>query len=429
MKYGLCFLFIIGLTANLFSQQTDTDSTLSGYKRTLKLGNPTNKDAEMAEQDLSALYYRLDTKVTQPWFDWKRKLNENTGLQISTNYTATFMGASSTIQEGGQQTAASAIWDFTLKWDIVNRNKPGFKGTLVYWIDSRHTYYDGFPVQNLYQETGSGLINALKFGKWSLRTLEFYYQQQLFNRLAVLVGKIDMADWFTYNGLLHPMQHFTDFAFSINPTVSYSNTGLGVVAGGWLDNRRRFGLIVGFNDVIGDNISRNNFLDFGAQNWDNGKFLKMIEFNYSPNSDLYYFNRLSITAWHSDEVTLADNDFYESPSNRGFSIQGTWFIQNKHIPVFTFGMSDGDAANRLSKLNISAMYGRLFANRDMLAIGLNYTKSAITDRGQGLMEIFYRYTLSRALVIAPVIKGVINPALDPDTNFLFYYGVRSRIQL
>jgi len=90
-------------------------------------------------------------------------------------------------------------------------------------------------------------------------------------------------------------------------------------------------------------------------------------------------------------------------------------------------MSDGAAGNRLSKLNISGMYGRVFENHDMFAIGLNYTKSAITDRAQGTGEMFYRYTLSKALVLTPVIKGIVKPVLDPNKDFLFYYGLRSRI--
>lgn len=422
-------LFFLLLSVASFPQEgISVDSTLSGYQLELKLGNPTNKSIEIAEQDIAAPYYRFDVVKTKSWFDFKKRLNENSGIQISTNYTSAFMGASSTIEEGSVLNAASGIWDFTIKWDFINRKKGKNKGTLVYWIDSRHSYYNDFPAQNLYQETGSGLINALKFGQWSLRTLEFYYQQSILNdRAAVIVGKIDMADWFTYNGLLHPMMHFTDFAFSVNPTVSWSNTGLGVVVGGWLDKKKRFGLVAGFNDVAGDNISENNFLDMGAKNWDDGKFLKMAEFNFSPNSNLYYFNRLSFTVWHSDETSADENDWYTSPSNTGFSVQGTWFINNKHIPVFTIGMSDGDAANRLSRLNISAMYGRVFKNHDMFAVGINYTESAISKSAQGLCEVFYRYTLSKALTFTPVVKGVINPALDANRDFLFYYGMRSRI--
>ncbi len=412
----------------IHAQEAKQDSTLSGYQRELKLGNPTNKAVEIPDQDIAASTYRFNVIVTKPWFDFKRKLNESTGIQLSTNYTSAFMGASSTINEGGQQTAASGIWDFTIKWDFINRKKGKNKGTLVYWIDSRHTYYNDFPAQNLYQETGSGLINAMKFGKWSLRTLEFYYQQGfLDDRAAVIIGKIDMADWFTYNGLLHPMMHFTDFAFSVNPTVSWSNTGMGVVVGGWLDKKKRFGLVAGLNDVAGDDVTQNNFLDMGAQTWDDGKFLKMAEFNYSPNSSLYYFNRLSVTVWHSDSTNANESGWYDTASNKGFSVQGTWFIQNKHIPVFTIGMSDGAAGNRLSKLNVSAMYGRAFENHDMLAVGVNYTKSAITDKAQGTCEVFYRYTLSKALVVTPVVKAIVSPALNPNKDFLFYYGLRSRI--
>ncbi|MCO4822164.1 MAG: hypothetical protein KC469_08855 [Flavobacteriaceae bacterium] len=409
-------------------EEKKKDSMFSGYKADIYLANPTNKGIEMELDDRKAPYYRMDVKVTNPWFEWKKQVNEKTGLQISVNYSSILMGSTSKISSSNQQSTAGGIFDAIFNWNLVNRKKGKNKGSIMFWVNARHKYYGDIVPQNLNFETGSATLPILMFNDFSIRTLEFYYQQSLFNeRAAIVVGKVDMADWFTYNGLLHPLKHFSDLAFSVNPTVNWSNVGLGIIAGGWLNKKETIGLVVGLNDVAGDNLSNDKFLDWGTYGWSNGKFLKMIELNYSPESDQYYFQRISATYWHSDEIILSEDSWYASPSSSGFSIQGTWFIKNKYMPVFTLGMSDGDGANTLSTLNVSLMHGWNFTSHDLLGVGLNYTESTITGESQFLSEVFYRYTLSKAVSISPIVKAVINPALDQNKDFLGYYGIRSRI--
>ena len=431
MNKSLFIIFYIGCSISSWSQvEKQKDSTLSGYKSDVYLANPTNKTDEMELDDKKAPYYRLDTKVTNPWFDWKKKVHKNTGLQMSVNYSSMFMGATSKISSENQQSTAGGTFDAIVNWNFINRKKGKNKGSLIFWVNARHKYFGDIVPQNLNFETGSATLPLLMFNDFSFRTLELYYQQSfLNNRAAFVVGKIDLADWFTYNGLLHPLKHFSDLAFSVNPTVNWSNIGLGVVIGGWIDKKKTIGLVAGFNDVAGDDLSKNNFLDWGAYNWKYGNFLKMVELNYSPGKDQYYFQRISATYWHSDEVLESEDSWYKTASSSGFSIQGTWFINNKYIPVFTFGMSDGDGANTLSKLNISLMNGWYFTSHDMLGVGLNYTESTISGKGQYMSEVFYRYTLSKAISISPIAKIVVNPALDPNQDFLGYYGLRSRISL
>lgn len=424
IRYFTLFLCLFGVFKIAWSQK---DSTFSGYKSERLTPIPMNKDTEMEIQDQKAPYYRFDTKVTQPWFDFKKRLNDSLGLKVSINYSSQFIGATSVINDGDPMNAASGIFDATLNWTFINRTKENNKGALIFWVDSRHLYYGDIAPHYFNLTAGSALLPALKFNKWTFRALEFYYQQQLFNgRAGLAIGKIDMPDWFTYNGLLHPMMHFSDLAFSVNPTVNWSNPGLGIVAGGWLDKNKRFGIQAGLNDIAGDNLNSSNFLDFGTSGWQNGKFLKMIEFMYSPKGSPF-FTRMSATYWHSDELLASEDSWFQTESSQGFTLQGTWFINEKYAPVITFGLSDGKGANALTKLNISAMHAWLFKNHDMFAIGLNYTESTISGTGQYMSEIFYRFTLSKAFVITPSVKAVLNPALDINRTFLGYYGVRTRI--
>jgi len=406
------------------------DSTKSNYKSGLRIGAPTNKAVEIELNDYKAPFYRWDLTFTNHWFDLKKKVNEKTGLALSINYTGIFMGASHKIAEENQQTAASGILDITLKWNFINRNKDENKGSLIFWTDWRHLYYGEVGPQFLFLETGSGTMGATKFNKFNFHMLEFYYQQAfLDNRMGLVIGKIDMADWFAYNGLAHPMLHFTDLAFSVGPTTSWSNPGFGIAAGGWIDKQKRFGLVVGLNDVAGVDLANPAFFDMGFDQWKNTNFLKMAELHYTPKRAQYYFNRVSLTLWHSDELATEDNSYFTSPSSKGFSVQGTWVFEDKYIPVFTFGMSDGNGANTLSRINVSMMNGWYFPSHDMLGIGLNYSESTISGEGQFLSEIFYRFTLSKTTSWTPLVKLVVNPALNPDVGIMIYYGIRGRISL
>ena len=432
MKTLLPILLISLFSFSLNAQEEkrkDTLKKLSNYQRQLKVGNPTNKDAEMAIQDIEAPFYRVKTFVTQPWFDYKKKVNEKTGLQLSVNYTSMFMGASDVVDENADNFATSGIFDATLNWQFINRKKGKNQGNLIFWVDSRHLYAGDNVPQFFNFQTGSALIPATKFNEWSIRTLEFYYQQKIADRVAFAVGKIDLTDWFSYNGLIHPMKHFMDYGFSVNPTTNWPNAGLGIVAGGWLNERKTLGFKVGVADMAGDNFASKKFMDFGTEGFQNGSLMKIAEINFSPGSDQYYFQRVSFTYWHSDELTPEDDTWFLTSSSSGWSVQGTWVFEDKYIPVVTFGMSDGEGGNVLSNINLSMMHGWFFKSHDLLGIGLNYTQSSINDEDQYLTEIFYRYTVSRTIAVTPVFKTVLNPALNPDEDLLFYYGIRSRISL
>jgi len=433
VKYLFALLFNCCVILS-FSQERKVlksiDSTKSGYQKTIESGAPTNKDVEMELNDYAVPNYRWKIKYSNGWFDWKKRVNENIGLQISVNYSSIFMGSSDKLDQGLTKTAASGIFDATLKWTFINRKKGKDRGSLVVWSDWRHLYYGSVAPQFLFLETGSGTMNATKFNKWRFHVLEFYYQQSFFNdRMDVVIGKIDMPDWFSYNGLAHPMLHFTDLAFSVGPTVSWSNPGFGIAAGGWLNNKRTIGLVAGLNDVAGVDLNNPDFFDLGTDQWGNGNFLKMVELNYSPSSSRYYYNRIAVTAWHSDELLDNDDSFFVSPSSKGISFQGTWVINDKIIPVIAVAFSDGDGANSLATTNISLSNAWYFPNNDLFGIGINYSTSSISGRSQVLSEVFYRWTLSQTTAFTPVIKGIINPALNSDINFLFYYGIRGRISI
>lgn len=428
-------LALLFVNQSVLAQQDSTstfskDSTRSDYKISFRYGSPRNKDLEMTLNDYSAKFYRFKIPYIEPWFDAKKKLNKATRLQLGLNYTAMILGASHTITEGNQKNATSGVLDATLKWSFINHKKGKNIGMIILSTDWRHKYYGEVTPEGLNLETGSGLSAAMDFTEWDYRVFELYYQQTMFSKRATLVfGKIDLAGWFASNSLGHPFLHFSDMAFTSNPAINWTSSGLGVAAGGWLDEKKRFGLLAGFSDVAGDDFSEPRFLNFGAGLWSQAKFLKMVEFVYAPEVSGYLFDRLSLTYWHSDEVLVSDNSYYISPSSQGVSLQGSWIFDNKYAPSVSVAFSDGKGTALLSIFNISLMNGWRFQSHDLLGVGLNYTRSTLTNSEQFLTEVFYRLTITQTLAITPMVKMVINPVLNTNTDVLFYYGLRGRISL
>ncbi|MFY0627569.1 MAG: hypothetical protein JXR07_14800 [Reichenbachiella sp.] len=445
MKIILAFSLIFLTCGMLLAQEQQertrqvvpTDSTKSGYTSNVKVGNPTNKEVEMELNDYALPNYRYDLKYSDFWFDWKKKLNEKARLQLSINYTGVYMGATSKIAEENAQSAASGIFDMTLKWNVYKKDNNGNTGSIVFWTDWRHLYFGDVSPQFLFLETGSGTMGATKFREFNFHVLEFYYHQTMFkNSWDVVIGKIDLPDWFNFNGLAHPMLHFTDLAFSVSPTVGWSNPGFGVAAGGWLTKKKNFALVLGVNDVAGVDLNNPGFMEFGTDQFFRGNLLKMAELQYTPSRSKYYYNRIAATFWHSDELTITDESYFQTPSSKGFNIQGTWVIEEKMVPTASFGLSDGDSGNSLSTVNVSLSNAWWFPNHDLFGVGINYSSPSnwLEDsypgaRAQFLSEVFYRWTWSKTTAITPLVKFVVNPSLDPSTDFMMYYGVRGRISI
>jgi porin len=71
---------------------------------------------------------------------------------------------------------------------------------------------------------------------------------------------------------------------------------------------------------------------------------------------------------------------------------------------------------------------------DLLAFGANRGKPNETVFGDGLdeqyaFELFYHLQVTQELAITPDIQLLIDPALNPDEDSIWVFGVRARLAL
>ena len=64
---------------------------------------------------------------------------------------------------------------------------------------------------------------------------------------------------------------------------------------------------------------------------------------------------------------------------------------------------------------------------DVAGIGISWGKPADgTLRDQFTSEFFYRFQLTEFLAVTPDIQLIVDPAINPTTDVLAFFGIRLR---
>ncbi len=427
-----CILMLLGqyLTAQeKTGYGVTSDSTESKYQNQDALGGPKTIGGQLkADNQKKESFFRLPTKVTQPWYDYKKDLNERTGLQLGINYTTVFLRSSEVIDEDvNDQNTGGGILDIQLGWNLVNRKAGKNKGTLFFKVNSRHAYGDDTsPMFHGIFESGYYGLPATGFNDYSTRILELNWQQNLINdKLTIVLGKVDVTNYFNFHGLIVPWTSFMGYGASVSGTVNWPNQGTGIVAGYKISDK--FYAMAGLVDAFGDRFEKGQFLDFG-DNFFNGEFFTAAEIGYVPSMAERYFKKISVTYWHSDGYTSPAGA--EVSSGSGVAFSAHWFFQNKFAPYFRFAFSDGNGENAFYKSDLQIGHAFVFRSHDLLGTAFSIAETNIPDAdNQITAEIFYRFQITEHLALTPDFQWIFNPTFNPGENNITYLGIRARVTL
>ncbi len=212
---------------------------------------------------------------------------------------------------------------------------------------------------------------------------------------------------------MNPLTHFTNLAFSTNPTIAAPNQGLGAAAGAMLtDNLYLQG---GVSDANGQSTQA-GFDTF----FDDNEYFSYIEAGVTSSQDRIYLDNVHVTFWHTDARVAAG-----TPDGWGVALSSEKYVCDKWLPFFRFGYSDGDAA--LMQTSFSTGIGLRRENNDVAGIGFNWGKPADgTLSGQFTSEAFYRFQLTQFLAVTPDVQLIVDPALNPGKDVIALFGLRLR---
>jgi porin len=370
------------------------------------VGGQLSEDAAVAPQ------FRLQglQDLFQPWYRFKERVNGRLGLQFSIDESVLYQAASQSL---GESNAASGLVRVFGQWELLGRGSEN-PGLLVFKGENRHKIGTAITPFDLGFEAGSIVPTGTFFSEFDFGVTNLYWKQYFFERrLAVAFGRIDVTDFIDVYAMMNPLTHFINLAFSTNPTIAVPNQGLGAAAGGMLTDRLY--MQGGFGDANGQPTLA-GFNTF----FDDSEYFSYIEFGITSSQDRIYLDNAHVTFWHSDARETAG-----TPEGWGLALTAQKFVCDRWLPFFRFGYSDGDAA--LMQTTFSTGLGLQRENRDVAGIGFSWGKPADGAlRDQFTSEFFYRFQLTEFLAVTPDIQLIVDPALNPTTDVLAFFGIRLR---
>lgn len=109
-------------------------------------GGP-NATENILDEDTKKKGGFITERITQPWFDWKKKIQQKYGLALGFDYSAVYLKSSKT-GLSGDDNAAGGMVRFFGAWDLIGRGTKD-SGAIVWKVKHRHKYTDNSAVNFL----------------------------------------------------------------------------------------------------------------------------------------------------------------------------------------------------------------------------------------------------------------------------------------
>lgn len=386
-------------------------------------GGPNAVNTQVAEDATARENALYKSKLLSPYFELKQRIQERTGLGFSADYTAVYLSAGDA-PSGAEDEAGSGIVRLYGAWELVGRDTEN-TGSLVYKVEHRHRYTTIAP-QALGLDLGyAGLFEA-PFNNDGWRLTNLYWKQRLLDgRFGFTLGFLDVTDYVDVFALASPWLGFNNFAFSTgSASIDLPNDAtLGAAAAAWLNDKVY--LIGGLTDGNAD--ATDPFEGFDTF-FDESEFFSSVEVGWTTAPDRYYFDNVHLTLWHADERPALG-----LPEGWGLNFSATYFTADGVMPFLRGGWTE-ESGSLLGK-SVSAGVGyQPPGHRDLVGVGLNWGEPNETTFGPGLddqyaVELFYRLQLTEEVAITPSVNLLIDPALSPEEDSIWVFGVRGRIAM
>ncbi len=420
LKRLLLLVLLCYLPAAFATDSTPTQkSHKSNYDNEEGFAAPGSTVRQLEEDDeekTPALRFESFDEALKPWFEYKKSLAEESGLQIGFAYTLLHQEVDESLTS--EDSATSGIFRVSGKWELLNRGEKN-KGQLVFSVDNRAAYSDLAP-GSLGGEAGYiGQTGAL-FSDVDTILGDFYWSQYLNDgQTGVIVGRYDPNDFFDVLGYANPWSSFQNLSILFNTSIALPDWSFGIGAGHWFDDS--WYAAASLSDANG--VATKEELDF-----DTDELYKTVEIGWSPSRDQRYLRNVHITLWQVDE---REDDGVDDADGVTLGLNWTW--DETYMLFSKIGSSDADAPNDPQIAERSVTLGGIyyFAKRSDL-MGLAYNTSELTAPGlddQDSLEFFYRLQLAQNLAITPSLQILDDPALNTEEDRITVISLRLRLTL
>jgi porin len=425
-KFTVVFA-VLALSSLAMGQEADLDAEIdrvgveykSDYGDVSRFGGPISVGAELqaANRKKTPLFrFRWMDELLEPWFEMKKKLHADHGISFGINYNALTQWLT---ESEGDRFAAGGVFEFFGSWTALWRDTD-HRGSLTWKLESRHRLGTDVAPQFLGFEAGIASLTGTKFGDYGFALTNFFWRQEFAGGKFVLqLGRLDATDYLDVYAMENPLAGFQNFVFTLNPTISAPNEGsLGVVAAARATEE--IYVIAGFIDANGVPTQTG---------WDtffsDHEYFKHVEIGWTTSQDRIYLDNVHVTLWHADERVGA-----AQPSGWGANLSWTTYLAGKWLPFVRAGYADDGGS--LTQKSISIGFGyQPNPGKNLFGFGLNWGQPNEDTWGPGLSdqytaEIFYRWQATKAFAITPDLQYIKNPALNPEADSIWVFGLRVR---
>ena len=405
---------ILSLFAILWTTPSISAEEQSGVQPRLSTDQVENQI--VLDNKANPLY---ESVLLKPLQEWKSRVAERTGFNWSLDYSALFMGVS---DSPGEDYASGGIVRFFGFWDLVNRGGPN-KGSLNWKIENRHRYSE-IPPSALGFEAGYAGIFEPPFSNQQNRLTNLYWKQYFAEGTwAAVGGFLDVTDFVDVYLLASPWLGFNNFVFSTGSAATDlpNDATLGLAAGGMVTDK--IYIQAGITDANADpNAPFEGFENISEYS----DFFKWVEIGFTPGQDKIYFDNIHLTFWHIDERANTTPD--------GWGLNASWqqWIGDKWLPFIRGGYTEDSGSLLEGSLTVGIGYQPV-PMRGVIGLGFNWGKPNQTSfegaDDQYTLELYWRYQLTKELAITPSLQYIKDPALNPEEDSLWAYGLRLRVAI
>ncbi|MGR8920203.1 MAG: carbohydrate porin [Gammaproteobacteria bacterium] len=385
-------------------------------------GSPNAVENQISD-DMKPVAAPLPDRLLDPWFEWKQRVKEATGIAFSVDYSVLALTAD---DSPGESSASAGMVRFFGAWELVGRDTKN-SGALVWKLEHRHRYGEvppnGF---GLGQLAYVGFVGA----PWSdqgTRVTNLYWRQRFFEgKATALAGYLDVTDYAdTFVGG-SPWTGFTNLAFSTGSASMFlpNDATLGAAAGAMLTDTVY--AIVGVANAFSD--PTDHFDRSFDRLFDDGELFKTLEIGWTSSQDRIYQDNTHVTFWHVDDSIDAGAD-----EGWGVAFSHVRHIDDHWMPFVRGGYAEDGGSLLETSVSVGLLYQRE-PGADLLGLGFNWGEPNESSFGPGLddqytVELFYRFPITQHLVITPSVEYLANPALDPRDDDVWIFGLRARVAL
>ena len=377
----------------------------------------------LIEDDAKKTGALIEERITQPWFDWKKKMQQEYGLSLGVDYSAVYLKSSET-GASGDDNASAGMLRFYGSWDLIGRGSKD-TGALIWKVENRHKYTDTAPQGFGFDQGVVGLISP-PFSDQGARWTNLYWRQRFNDGKATVVGGfLDATDYVDVFALGSPWTGFLNLAFSIGTSTIYvpNDAAFGLAGAAMLTDNMY--VIAGLSDAYADPT---DIVDNAKSFFEDNEYFSSVELGWTKSQDRIYFDNTHLTLWHVDENTSIG-----APDGWGLAFQYVTYINNNMMPFVRAGYADDGGTLMQKSISLGLGYQHI-AGGDLLGVGFNWgepnEKTFTTGLpGQKTLEIFYRFALAEQFVLTPDIQYIVDPALDPTRDSLWVLGLRARLAL